>query len=695
MKKSLLSIVALALALASCNKDKPTSESVGFGGVDNIEDLKIPSSFNWATSRELATDISVVGVEGIPMNKVRVDIYDKDPYYGGEILFSGFTDAQGQLEVPVKIKSSLKEVVVVANALGVGGNRITASVTGGTVQAHFSGVPKPRVMDKSSSASFPAAPATGFPNGNVFYLGGYGANGVPSGMGSDVITQAFLTNIDNTLPEKNHLPCDPVRQDMLNSLFCNSVTTSKDDADVYVTFITEGAGFTNALAYYYHPAGSPPASVAAIDSIFVVFPNASEGGGTLNPGDKVKIGTFPANTTISWVLLANMYNPNTNQVQYNWKGNNTHHFFGVDALNADMGINEVGCPDPNFKQHMISLKEDVNGVERQIFAFEDINYPYGDYDFNDCIFYATGDLYPSCSPQMSTAAQNGGNDSDGDGVPDLYDDEPNNIDVACLLDFQGTLLFEDLWPNKGDFDFNDLVVAYDVTHAINAANYVHQARTDYTIKASGAGFNNGFGTKFSSDLKKSDIASISGRTSTGGFAMDGPVTATGDPSEVVIYNWDATNDLIVQDINTGKFFNTFVGGGKGNFVTENIVITFANGEVSQWELGLPPYNPFIFANQQQDVEIHKRDREPSDLHNDALFGTGADASNPGLGEYYKTAGNIPWVIDIPINNFQWPTEKTDIVLAYVKIVNWALTNGVMFPDWYVPANATAGLTYIP
>src|SRR5690606_4206548 len=128
------------------------------------------------------------------------------------------------------------------------------------------------------------------------------------------------------------------------------------------------------------------------------------------------------------------------------------------VLNNEQGINEAGCPDPTFKQHMISLKEDVNGVERQIFAFEDINYPHGDYDFNDCVFYATGDLYPSCSPSVSGLPQSN-NDADGDGIIDAYDDEPNNAEVACLLDYQGTLVFEDLWPNKGDFDFNDLVVA--------------------------------------------------------------------------------------------------------------------------------------------------------------------------------------------------------------------------------------------
>ena len=692
MKKSLLSIVALTLALASCNKDKPTSESVGFGGVDNIEDLNVPSSFNWSSSNELITDISVVGIEGIAKGQVRIDIYDKDPYQGGEILFSSFTNNQGVLETPVKLKSSIKEVVVVANTLGVGGNRITASVTGSTLRAHFSGVPQPRIFDKNSEASFPATPATAFPNGNVFYLGGFNANGVPSGMGSDVITQAYLDNLALTLPEKNHLPCDPVRKDMLDDLFCSNVTTSKDDAEVFVTFVAEGAGYANSLAYYYYPAGNPPASAAAIDSMFVIFPNSTEHPAALHAGDKVKLGVFPKNTTIAWVLLGNTWNSNLPGVEYGHKPTSIYSFFGADGLNTDMGVNKAGCADPNFKQHMLSFTDNIGGNEVQLFTFEDINYPGGDFDFNDCVFYASGDLIPSCAPQLGLP-QGAIVDSDSDGIIDQYDDEPNNPDVACLIDFSGTLVFEDLWPAKGDYDFNDKVVGYDITHAIHAMGYVHEVRADYVLKAAGAGFNNGFGTLLSDDIAKGDIAAINGRSSFGIHPNDGALQTT--PTDVLMYNWDRASDLIVQDINGGSYFNTVVGGGKGNFVTENIIIEMVSGNVQPWELGLPPYNTFIFANQQTDVEIHLADMRDSELHNDALFGTANDDSNPGMGRFYKTipATNLPWALDIPSSTFEWPLEKVDILTAYPQFATWASSGGVLNTTWY--DNPAPGKTYIP
>jgi LruC domain-containing protein len=528
-------------------------------------------------------------------------------------------------------------------------------------------------------------------NPGVYYLGAFNAKGVPAGMTSVPVGQPYLDNLALVLPEKNHLPCDPVRQALLADLFCNQVTTSKDDAEVAVTFLGEGAGYKNALAYYYYPAGSPPASRAAIDSVFVIFPNASTGGANMTAGDRVVIGTFPKNTTIEWVLLSDMWDGTS--VHYAHTPSKTNFFFGDDAMNNDMGYNTGGCtPDPAFNQHMISFTDNLNGEDIQMFAFEDIRYPYGDYDFNDCIFYATGDLYPSCAPQLSVPTP-GQSDSDGDGIIDQYDDEPNNPNVACLIEYDGTLLFEDLWPSKGDYDFNDLVTGYVITHAIHADGYVHEVRADYTAKAMGAGYNNGFGTVLSSDLVKADIASITGRSSTGGFPMDGDLTAT-PGSDLVMYNWDATKSIVSNDINGGAFFNTKVGGGKGNFVTENIVITMAPNAVDQWELGLPPYNPFIFADQDDTREIHLADMAPSSLNDNSRFGTANDDSD-GISRFYKTASpaNLPWALDIPAGAFEWPLERVDILTAYPNFGAWAMSGGMVNTDWYdFPA---AGQTYTP
>lgn len=73
----------------------------------------------------------------------------------------------------------------------------------------------------------------------------------------------------------------------------------------------------------------------------------------------------------------------------------------------------------------------------------------------------------------------------------------------------GTLLFEDLWPQKGDYDFNDLVIRYNYKINVNASKTVESLEAEFYIDATGAGFTNGFGIEL--DLPSIKISSISGQ----------------------------------------------------------------------------------------------------------------------------------------------------------------------------------------
>ena len=170
--------------------------------------------------------------------------------------------------------------------------------------------------------------------------------------------------------------------------------------------------------------------------------------------------------------------------------------------------------------------------------------------------------------------------------------------------------------------------------------------------------------------------------------MDGDLVAT-PGSDLVTYAWSSVKDVIVKDISGGTFFNTVPGGGAGTPVDANVLITFVDGTVDPWELGLPPYNAMIFSNQDQSREIHLADMRDSDLNLDARFGTAHDDSSPGIGRFYKTSApsNLPWALDVPAGAFAWPKEKIDILTAYPDFALW----GVLNTDWYLfPA---AGTTY--
>ncbi len=146
----------------------------------------------------------------------------------------------------------------------------------------------------------------------------------------------------------------------LNSAFISNSTDPNlhllAEADVSLTFIDEGAGFKNSFGYFiYDDAGN-------ILSEVTIFSNASEtgGGGTLNVGDTVDLGTFEEGTNIGfWVQADGYNNPNGNK------------YYSIDSMNPD-GLRHIAIlQDPDTDQLII--------------GFEDL-YNLGDQDYNDIVF---------------------------------------------------------------------------------------------------------------------------------------------------------------------------------------------------------------------------------------------------------------------------------------------------------------------
>lgn len=92
-------------------------------------------------------------------------------------------------------------------------------------------------------------------------------------------------------------------------LFSQDPTTEKrvimkNDGMVYVTFLSEGAAWTNSLGYYTYPSSGEPSKA----NMQILFPNISgdgEGGG-LKPGDLVQVGSgiIPKGTVVGFYLVA-------------------------------------------------------------------------------------------------------------------------------------------------------------------------------------------------------------------------------------------------------------------------------------------------------------------------------------------------------------------------------------------------------
>lgn len=243
----------------------------------------------------------------------------------------------------------------------------------------------------------------------------------------------------------------------------------------------------------------------------------------------------------------------------------------------------------------------------------------------------------------------------------------------------GTLAFEDLWPGKGDYDFNDLVLDYQFEITTTTSNYVESVKATFIIRAIGATLENGFGFQLASVIDPADL------TVTGYSLNENIITLNGNGTEAE----QTISTIIVFDNayqemahpGSGIGINTTEGAPYVTPVTLTINIVFTPNTYTFSELDISNFNPFIFVNKDRSVEVHLADYPPTALMNVSLFGTANDDSDPALGKYYKTANNLPWAVNI-YESFDYPIEKQEITWAYLKFAQWAESNGTSFTDWY-------------
>ncbi|MBN8545351.1 MAG: choice-of-anchor A family protein [Ignavibacteria bacterium] len=206
-------------------------------------------------------------------------------------------------------------------------------------------------------------------------LGTWNSDGVPNYLEpiGDVIPQSLLNRINATLPESVRLPSS--HPEFLNDTIQTNLYILQE-SDVWVTFVSEGAGYKNALGFYTYNVNTPPQTVNDImNTMTLIFPNSSakNSGGGLVAGNKVKIGRFQPGTVIGWFVVADGFR-SPNVTQGNW----------INYSNRNLNW----APTPDLRQHNVLLNDLNSG--RIVLAFEDISrYRGGDQDFNDVVFYAT------------------------------------------------------------------------------------------------------------------------------------------------------------------------------------------------------------------------------------------------------------------------------------------------------------------
>ncbi len=648
--KSLTVLTILFIVLFTFGCNNTTKSSNNNNQETEFADLQIEDNFDFSTVENVNVELMVSNGGSDGVEKIPFKIYDKDPEQGGKILDSGTTNDNGVFSTKVVIPSYIKSLYVVGYM-----SSFEIPITNGYAKFEFGS----NTFNTSRENKTIVTPE----KSDLVYLGPYNVDGVPQDMDFEAVAPGFLTKVNDSLPERVSVPDNSPHYlyvgNQYNAVIVNQTT------DIWITFVHEGAGNRNAFGFYTFDINNPPQTPADIAEINVVFPNVSMvgSGGGLVPGDKINIGEFQPGTVIGWVLMSNgWYNGAAHIVNNTWY--------------SDKNLNYTG-----YQQSVLFYDDEY---DKLVVGFEDIEFNDGDDDFNDALFFVEAEE-PNSIDTSEITPMGVPSDDDGDGVPNMFDDFPLDPERAFQTNnhSMSTLAFEDLWPQKGDYDFNDLVMDYNIYFHKNADNKIKNVITEFELRAVGARFRNGFAVQFpfsSSNIESftvidgSDILTYSNVISDENFS---PLLEAGSNATIVYI--DNTLDLIQPNGNT--FINTeknvpFIGTVK--FALDIKLSTPEN--ISNWQWNVP-FNPFIYVDRERTHEVHLSDFPPTATANQALFGTNDDSSVISQNRYYKSVENHPWALNIA-DSWDYPYERNKVTGAYLMFKEWAESSGTLYQDWY-------------
>lgn len=543
-------------------------------------------------------------------------------------------------------------------------------------------------------------------------LSPYTASGVPahaghaSGYTADLPVPSlpidFTNRIAVMLPEKVD-----IRSNTQIALSSDDQTNLKlsHDADVWVTFINEGAGFSNSVGFFTFDPANPPRTPQEVTDEQIILPNASVPplAKAAGQGVTVSLGRVPAGRGIGFFVVANGWASNGRTVD------------GVkvpgvkEAIDRNWiyyslkGLNPEPADSRHLNQHTVLLQDttvigtDNRPYQRLVLAFEDyLRTSSSDHDFNDVILAVH--VSPASSignlagiPRLVTSATDG--DRDGDGVRDSVDEFADDPAAAFSRWFPGssswgTLAYEDNWPEIGDYDLNDVVVRYRSREILSAARQVSGLEMDLRLDARGGTYRSGLALALPG-IQAAQVQSAS---------LQRP-----DGQTVAIVPQPGQANAVFDIFTDSHVWAPPPGGDGACAVYVNTAAGCAVLPSAAFKLRVKlvapvaafpaaPYDPFIFRTDDPGIEVHLTGQQPSSRARAALLATGADASVPGTAATYRTALGLPWALHIP-GEWVYPAEFVDTVRVFPRIADWAISGGSRSVDWYtVPVDRS--LTFL-
>jgi len=436
--------------------------------------------------------------------------------------------------------------------------------------------------------------------------------------------------------------------DDVNLTVMNKTTDGQDvdHAQVDLVFLGAAGSYHNAMAYYYYPAGQSmtAAQLHALPK-FVVFPRTTKGLPSVKLTarlqffganyDEPGIDSFPPGYTIGWMLIPNVNFGTADELsEINGQLANTYQskyiYSNTEAnVNGNSRTPYNGTPLPGC----ISLYD--SRTQTYVIGFEDQSYKgdWGDSSFEDILFFAV------CNPADAFTSE---------AVP-LKDEIVQPIWKTTTE--EGTLAFEDLWPEEGDYDLNDMIVEYKSTVTYNQWNEVKEIVDEYKPVYDGAVYKNAFAVIYNEAMGNVDKTNST-------YAVQEAA------NRFVLWtnNQDALDKnqtfTIRRTWEEGSYLDK---GSRQRNVNPFLIINYTPGDHNRSEVHLPMTSPSPWANT-------------------SLNNTASDAY------YVNRDGGYPFAIEL-YGVTDWKANKVerrriDDSAAFPLFKSWAQSKGVDNKDWY-------------
>ena len=652
---TILTIAAMAMAAAAgCSHDNPTPspEPPAKGGEFN--------EFGFTTTVPVTLCVDYGDMDGMPSN-VYFEVYDTCPVKetetayariaGTEPLYAGYTDGQGRFEGTIELPSYIRKAYVLTPAF-YARTLLEATRSGDMLTA-------------SAESGAPANAAPTSTRAKEYHSTAVERDGWKTWLGSyDTTYGSIGYEYKGDLKVKNYGALLKAHASVFDTTKkCPEEYRSSRDlyleksAEVVITLLGSNTCWNSSMGYYYYKTGNKPKSLADAD-VVMIFPNTQDGRWSNSPWESrlyqgVERGTavqliyypeiadgskagattvFPADYRIGFVLATNAW---TNRLR---AGDKKYRAATSDGLS----VNNNGVAYQTPRTAVFRYTDKKSGINSVLFSFEDHN---NDENFSDVVFTMTSNPV--------------------DAVTDIPSVDVNDGKKTANV-LRGIYAFEDLWPSRGDYDMNDVMVRSDYEKVFNEKGIFEESFMLKTF-ANFAGNANGLAVTLTGAAADAKLE----------FSVRKPGAETFEAAD---FERDGKVVLLTPDV-------------KETMGATYRITAKYDAPVAEAQAGT--IKPFIYRTDRDGLtagkrwEVHIPYEAPTARAEMSFFGTNDDKSVPEKGIYYVRAENYPFAFFLSGANdgdvaklLDQTNEKSPIDQIYPAYAEWAATNGEKNKDWY-------------